>query len=65
METSRNMLCIVYSQGIITDRQIRNWLAKFQSEETLLEDESRQEPSLDFDDEALTSLVEINPQQRN
>lgn len=59
------MLCIVYSQGIITDRQIRNWLAKFQSEETLLEDESRQEPSLDFDDEALTSLVEINPQQRN
>lgn len=56
-------ICSVYGQGVITDRQVRNWFVKFRSGETSLKDEPRPGRSSGFDDEALKSLVESNPRQ--
>lgn len=53
----------VYRQGVITDRQIRNWFSELRSGETCLHDETSLRCSLDFDDEVMTLLVGSNPWQ--
>ena len=60
METAEK-ICSGYGQGTITNRAVQNWFVKFHSGDTSLKDEPGS--SLDFDDEALKSLVECNARQ--
>lgn len=55
----------VNSQEVISDQQEQNWLANFHSGQMPLENESEQYSSSDFDDVALTSLMESNPEKSN
>ena len=50
----------MYGEGTITDRAVRNCFVKFRSGDTSLKNEPRPGCSLDFDAEALKSLVECN-----
>ena len=62
METAEK-ICSVYGEGTISDWAVQNWFVKFCSVETSLNDEPRPGHSLDFDAEALKSLVECNARQ--
>ena len=62
METAEK-IGSVYGEGTITDWAVRNWFVKFRSGDTSLKDEPRPGRSLDFDAEALKSLVECNGRQ--
>ena len=53
-------ICGVSGDGTITDLAVRNWFVKFHSRDTALKDEPRPGCSLDFDAEALKSLVKCN-----
>ena len=61
-ETAKK-ICSVYGQGVITDRQVRNWFSKFRSGDTSLRDEPRPGRSSDLDQDALRELVECNPRK--
>ena len=58
METAEK-ICSVYGEGTITDRAVQNWFVKFCSGDTSLTPGR----SLDFNAEALKSLVECNAHQ--
>ena len=62
METAEK-ICSVYGEGTITDQAVWNWFVKVRSEDMSLKDEPRPGRSLDFDAEALKSLVECNARQ--
>ena len=61
-ETAKK-ICNVYGQDIITDRQVRNWFAKFRSGDMSLKDERRPGRSSDLDEDALRELLESNPRK--
>ena len=51
----------VYGQSVITNYQVRNCFSKFCSVDTSLKDDPRPGYSSDFDQDALTELMEYIP----
>ncbi|KOX68336.1 Histone-lysine N-methyltransferase SETMAR [Melipona quadrifasciata] len=56
-------ICSVYGEGLISDRAVRSWFAKFRSGDTTLKDEPRAGRSSDLDDNLLKAILEQNPRQ--
>lgn len=59
----RRKYVVLYVQGVITEQQRMKFACKFRSGETSFEKEPRSGRTTDFDDAALKSLVESDPQQ--
>ena len=55
-------LCSVYSEGVSSDRAIRNWFVKIRSGDMALKDELRMGRPSDFDDDVLKSVLK-DPRQ--
>ena len=56
-------ICSVYGEGLISDRAVRNWFAKFRSGDTSLKDEPRVGRSSNLDDNLLKTTLEQNPRR--
>lgn len=56
-------ICNVYGEGLITDRAVTNWFAKFRSGNTTLKDEPRPGRPSDIDENLLKEILEQNPCQ--
>ena len=49
----------VYGQDVIADRQVRNWFSKVRSSDTSMSNEPRPGRTSDFDQDALTELLNV------
>ncbi|XP_043510306.1 histone-lysine N-methyltransferase SETMAR-like isoform X2 [Frieseomelitta varia] len=56
-------MCSVYGEGLISDRAVKNWFAKFRSGDTILKDEPRAGRPSDLDDNLLKAILEQNLRQ--
>lgn len=54
-------ICRVYGEGLITDRVVRNWFAKFRSGDITWKDALRAGRPSDFNDDLLKARLEQNP----
>ncbi|CAK9796133.1 Histone-lysine N-methyltransferase SETMAR [Anthophora plagiata] len=56
-------ICDVIGEGVVSERTVRNWFAKFRSGDISLQYEPKPGRSTDIDDHALKVLMEQNPRQ--
>ncbi|CAF4098487.1 unnamed protein product, partial [Rotaria sp. Silwood1] len=61
-EATRNIHA-AYGEEAVDSLTCRRWFVKFRSEDTTLTDKPRSEQPVDFDDEALQSLLDADPRQ--
>ncbi|XP_029053578.2 histone-lysine N-methyltransferase SETMAR-like [Osmia bicornis bicornis] len=56
-------ICDDIGEGVVSERTLRNWFAKFRSGDTSFQDEPKPGRSTDVDDNVLKVLVKQNPRQ--
>jgi len=61
-EATRN-ICAAYGDRAVDDSTCYRWFAKFESGDTILTDKSRSGRPVEFDDQALDDLLQVDPRQ--